>query len=309
MSHFAVLVIGDGVAGQLAPYHEFESTGIVNEFVVTVDETAEHATEFAEFERDVAAGFEETAAEWMDSNYGRTVVALGEDPDLEREHKYGWCRVDVNGNLIESCRRTNPNAQWDWYVIGGRWNDTILLKDGSKSNSAVIEDIDFEKQAAIDEARARTEFRAWRECFDPAQGLQAHLSAETGLAIQPKDLPRSWREILHGDGTIDEKRAMYHAQPAIKAAKHHPLIKGRWTLNPVEEMGFDEEAYVERERLSTLIPYALVHEGKWSAKGSMGWWGFSFEEIDDPLEWPKKVCALLHSLPDGTRITVVDCHT
>ena len=305
MSHFSVLVIGDDVDGQLAPYHEFECTGVVDKFVVTVDETAEH---IAEFEKDGGVRFDQTAAEWMDHNYGRKVVELGEDPDLNGEHKYGWCRVDEAGNLIESCNRTNPNAQWDWYVIGGRWDGMLLLKDGSKANVAAIEDIDFETQAAIDEARARTEFRAWRECFAPAQGLQAHVAVEAGLAIQPKDLPRSWREILSGDGTIDEKRTVYHAQPAVKAAKQHPLFRNRFFFNPVDEIGFDEEAYVEKMRLSTLIPYVLVHEGKWLAKGEMGWWGMSYDESDDPLEWSKKACALLRSLPEGTRITVVDCH-
>ena len=27
-------------------------------------------------------------------------------------------------------RNTNPNAKWDWWVIGGRWNG-LLLQDGS----------------------------------------------------------------------------------------------------------------------------------------------------------------------------------
>ena len=296
MSHFAVLVIGDDVDGQLAPYHEFECTGVVDEFVVTVDETAEHVAEFAE---DGGVRFDQTAAEWMDDNYGRKVVELGEDPDLEGEHKYGWCRVDEDGNLIESCDRTNPNAQWDWYVVGGRWDGMLLLKDGSKSNSAMIEDIediDFEAQATADEVAARAEFFAWRECFDPAR------------LWPPKDPPRSWREVYAEGGNMAEMRKAYGEQPAIRAAKQHPLFKGRWSLDPVTEFGFDERDYVEKTRLRTLIPYALVHEGKWAAKGSMGWWGTSSGESEDPLEWPKTVCAMLHSLPEGTRVTVVDCH-
>jgi hypothetical protein len=37
MSHFSVYVIGENVARQLQPYHEFESTGINDEFVQNVD--------------------------------------------------------------------------------------------------------------------------------------------------------------------------------------------------------------------------------------------------------------------------------
>ncbi|WP_017411477.1 hypothetical protein [Aeromonas salmonicida] len=37
MSHFAVMVIGQNVENQLAPYHEFECTGTVNEYVQTIN--------------------------------------------------------------------------------------------------------------------------------------------------------------------------------------------------------------------------------------------------------------------------------
>lgn len=38
----------------------------------------------------------------------------------------------------------NPNAKWDWYEIGGRWNNMLRLKDGTFANSAKIKDINFE---------------------------------------------------------------------------------------------------------------------------------------------------------------------
>ena len=41
MSHFAVLVVGENVDEQLAPYHEFESTGENDQYVVDVDKTEE----------------------------------------------------------------------------------------------------------------------------------------------------------------------------------------------------------------------------------------------------------------------------
>lgn len=39
MSYFAVMVFGDNVEEQLAPYHEFESTGEDNEFIQEIDKT------------------------------------------------------------------------------------------------------------------------------------------------------------------------------------------------------------------------------------------------------------------------------
>lgn len=48
MSHFSVLVIGDDIEKQLAPYHEFECTGIDDEYVQEIDITDQLRAEFAE---------------------------------------------------------------------------------------------------------------------------------------------------------------------------------------------------------------------------------------------------------------------
>lgn len=46
MSHFSVLVVGENVEAQLAPYHEFECTGRDDEYVQNVDKTAEARAEY-----------------------------------------------------------------------------------------------------------------------------------------------------------------------------------------------------------------------------------------------------------------------
>jgi len=46
MSHFSVLVIGPNVDEQLAPYHEFECTGLDNEFVQDVDVTERYHKDY-----------------------------------------------------------------------------------------------------------------------------------------------------------------------------------------------------------------------------------------------------------------------
>jgi hypothetical protein len=51
MSHFACMVIGPNIETQLAPYHEFECTGIDDEYVVDVDETADYQKEYDEGKR------------------------------------------------------------------------------------------------------------------------------------------------------------------------------------------------------------------------------------------------------------------
>lgn len=48
MSHFSVMVIGENPEAQLAPFHEFECTGHVDEYVKSVDKTQEAREAFQE---------------------------------------------------------------------------------------------------------------------------------------------------------------------------------------------------------------------------------------------------------------------
>jgi hypothetical protein len=55
------------------------------------------------------------------------------------------------------------------------------------------------------------------------------------------------------------------------------------------------------------VPYAVLKDGEWVARGSMGWWGMSTETVDGD-EWQKRIAEMLFALPDDTIITAVDCH-
>jgi hypothetical protein len=58
----------------------------------------------------------------------------------------------------------NPLSKWDWWTIGGRWDNMLLLKSsGKKTNSAKVKDIDFEKMKE-NVIKARTE--TWNEFQD-----------------------------------------------------------------------------------------------------------------------------------------------
>lgn len=135
MSHFTVLVIGDNVERQLAPYHEFECTGTDDEFVVEVDDTAEVRSEFED--RDEAEQtFLEFAQDWTE----RPILKPGDE--RSDEHKYGFIQVSDDGE-VTTIRRTNPNAEWDWWVVGGRWNGFLPTKSGERCNTTTVGDLDM----------------------------------------------------------------------------------------------------------------------------------------------------------------------
>lgn len=38
----------------------------------------------------------------------------------------------------------NPNAEWDWYEIGGRWSNSLLTKNGVKCDLEQLKNIDWD---------------------------------------------------------------------------------------------------------------------------------------------------------------------
>jgi hypothetical protein len=73
----------------------------------------------------------ETFAEFCADYYCHDIVPFGTEPDFVDDHKYGYTLVDENGEVTATIDRTNPNAKWDWYQVGGRWNGYFKLKDGT----------------------------------------------------------------------------------------------------------------------------------------------------------------------------------
>ena len=58
--------------------------------------------------------------------------------------------LDSEGGLLTTC---NPNSKWAGYVIGGFWDDLLLLKTKIRRNSALASEVDF--QAMRDERIAK----------------------------------------------------------------------------------------------------------------------------------------------------------
>lgn len=146
MSHFTVLVVGENPEAQLAPYHEFECTGRDDQYVIDVDVTEEYQKEF---EEQTATAIEEgetpeSAEDFVDSWYGTKVVFDESEIDRDGKHKYGYVLVK-DGKIAKAIRRTNPNAKWDWYQLGGRWNGYFKLKTQKflASNNVVFNELGF----------------------------------------------------------------------------------------------------------------------------------------------------------------------
>lgn len=133
MSHFAVLVIGENPEEQLAPYHEFESTGNDDKYVQDVDMTEE-----------VQLDADKSSLENALSDYDLQYVTVDDEKNIDKEgeHKYRYAVVR-DGKLVKAVKRTNPNKKWDWYQLGGRFGG-FSLKNGGICPFALKQNIDFD---------------------------------------------------------------------------------------------------------------------------------------------------------------------
>lgn len=328
MSHFTVMVIGDDYEKQLAPFHEYECTGVDDEYVIDVNRT-EEVEEWLKEQIWVGVAkesgvrdyhlSEEQAEKYLDdwTVMSRIKWFDSTDQDLYQEIDdwFGYKKDEETGQYFQ---HTNPNAKWDWYQIGGRWSgffkvkDDALAEQGERSwmnaGAARVEGYaDVTPKGNIDIEGMMTKTRKeMGEQFD-------HLAAAMG-DIEPV----SWTALREEFENIDDAREAYRNSDFKKAidayeADHEGVRLDGW----IGDMYVDyylhlplnqaRVRYVETAAMNILTPYAFIKDSQWVQKGEMGWWGMSSNEKDKDA-WTQEFYKMFQELPDDTLITMVDCH-
>lgn len=288
MSHFTVLVIGDDVTGQLAPYDE-------NIEVTEYDKGAVSQEEIDSFTEYYLEKFPEDAE-----------LSLAELYSKHGEAWNGRTWRTING-VYHSFSTYNPKSKWDWYSIGGRWTGFFKLKEkgigqlgvpGVFGNEPINDvdvvhkrDIDFEGMQKVDKAEAE-------RIYD--------LLEKTTAGLTPPDT--CWSEFVKQFEQIDDARKAYNANPWVAAVgKAHldVVLKDPVDYYCVHTGGRTE--FVRRFVGASGIPYAIVVNGTWYERGRMGWFGVSDEE-NTAEAWYAKAHELIDSASDDALFTLVDCH-
>lgn len=242
-----------------------------------------------------------------------SVLVIGDDIDKQ------LAPYDENKDGTE-------NAKWDWWMMGGRWGGYFTLKPGKHGRlgqPSTFDRIegDSRDHSKVDQARkGDIDFEAMRqEKADKAAARFDQVARLFGGTIPALDY--TWDEVLNGERfkvlTIDEKRVLYHNQPAMKTIERVSrdgtdlseddkkfLI---WLADEIETYQCSREDYLARASAGAVIPFALVKDSIWYEKGEMGWWGMVSNE-KKPDEWAAQFRALFDSLPDDALLTMVDCH-
>lgn len=297
MSHFTVMVIGPDPEAQLAPYHEYECTGENDEYVQDIDITDKVRADIGKQDRETLL----ETLKWH--GLIDKIVAYENLADKDGEHRYGYAVVR-EGELIKAVDRTNPNAKWDWYTLGGRWTGyfkatpgaggVTVGKPGLMTDEALPGRADQLRKDQIDIEGMRDE-----------AAQQATTRWTKFFALLGNDpLPPSWEEFRKRYPVIEDAREAYSALPGVSRINQS---RDYVFCDYGKEFAGTEEQYLQRARNGAIVTFAVVHDGKWYESGSMGWWG-AVADRKEPDDWHKQISALFDSLPGDTLISVYDCH-
>lgn len=224
-----------------------------------------------------------------------TVLVIGEDPE-DQLARYDE-ELEVEGEEY------NPDAKWDWYVLGGRWTGFFKLKEGATgeigdpgvmtepakpgyADAALKKDIDFDWMRTEARENAAKRYDAIRRI------IGKYPEAKTFEQL---------REAF--DAT--KARELYWQQPVIKALQNAGY--SCWGSEIFDECKVPREKYLKRIENSAVETFAFVRNGEWYASGEMGWWGVVSNE-KDPEEWSSEFNKMLDALPEDTLMSLFDCH-
>ena len=316
MSHFTVLVPAENEAELervLLPYHEYECTGIeeYTEFVIA------HPADEAE-----AAAREIVQKEYVQNDPAlkeKYEAYLKESDIASIFDSWSGYTIDEQGNVG---RVTNPNAKWDWWLIGGRWTGKLLLKDGkegtsgtpglrtpanadpTRADSALVGDIDWDAIKAEQLGSVMDKYDAYQRLLEQAR--------EAGPL--PEDVEKA------GSVWNDEGGRGEYCREAFASLDDYALSLAVDRLAYDEKLHwfdtFQESAdkfYKSREQYSGMfcykaLTYAFVDtEGGWNQRGEMGWFGMSDEDKGTP-DYDIAFWKFVESLELQQRIYIVDCH-
>jgi hypothetical protein len=175
----------------------------------------------------------------------------------------------------------NPNAKWDWYEEGGRWENMILLKDGRKVNSALAKDIDFEKMIKEDLDYRLSFYDKYTE------GLNLLLPHEKWIDVHNRN-----------SRNIEQAREEYNLQPNVIKFKEN--AKGHWA--EPDDYIMPREDFIKS---LNLLSHAFIYEGKWEEESEMGMFAMTGPKNET---YKQKLENVIKNLDGETLVTMFDCH-
>lgn len=225
MSHGCLWVVTEKeptearIMEKMLPWHEYESTGI-EEYTERVDYTQRVKTRWDEL------------TDKEKKSYNNNIL------EFAQEENY---KITENENgEIEFYDITNPNAKWDWWSIGGRFQNHMRDIYGDCPICSPKNEISLEIPKREKEEENRDKYRKIK------------------AIINDRDIE------TERDDIIADLEAVYTFFCLI--------------YNLDDFINFTEDEYVAKR--SSVCPLAILYDGEWYERGELGYWGVVLDEKD-----------------------------
>jgi len=330
MSHFTVLVIGENPEKQLAPFQENNMNDCPEEHLQFNDVTEEELKNYNEDGCDMVkspAGelfyeWDEKFKVWDPENPFDSKKVIPEDyTRVEVKHKDRYKTFDEY--MKDYCDREkdpktgkygyweNPNAKWDWYSLGGRWTGFFRKKLSAKVAAVGKPGLMTEpaREGYADQLKKKDidfEYMRNEKANDAAQEYDYAMEI-----LQQLPVNETWESIRKNGDTskMDELRDKYWSQERCKAwTEASRKDRQNWPFGfntSPDDFVMSKEKYVDNARKQAITTHAVIKDGKWYERGSMGWWAVVIDENDN---WGEEFHKLLDSISEDTMLSVYDCH-
>ena len=207
--------------------------------------------------------------------------------EIEKLLEPYWEGLEVEPYTNEYNEKTtyNPDSKWDWYSIGGRYNNIIIV---DKDNEDVFEDSEF----GIG--------------MDLSNDVENHPELKRVNGAKIKDIHL---DLMGGD--YEKAKRFWE----LNVEKQEPQ-------NEEEEISvqfnfYKPEYYVNRygskeeyaKLQSMFSTWAFLNEQGWCEQGNMGWFAFNDANKESIFDFTKKLNEYLKS-PEHQEeyLFIVDCH-
>jgi hypothetical protein len=208
----------------------------------------------------------------------------------------------------------NPNAKWDWHLLGGRWTGYFKMKETERVKGGNIGEpgimTEPAKNGYADQClKCDIDFEYMRK----EEGLEAENKYENVVTAFNGEIPKTtlkWEEIK--EENFDKKKEIYWGQPALKKLKRlRKTLPNDHIINSfyfdLQDFQCTKEEYIQKAIVSAISTFAVLKDNKWYGRGDMGWWGAVSDEKEQSI-WDKEFNKLINELPDETLLSVFDCH-
>ena len=163
----------------------------------------------------------------------------------------------------------NPNAKYDWWGVGNRWNGQLRLKAGAQANTAI----------------------------GPESNGRCNSAKIKNINFSP--LPKDYQDALR----IWEL-SVERATPTPEEKEYHLFL---YSPKYYLDLYGDKENYARQ--MSEFSTYAyLTEDGVWHEPGRMGWFGCSDQTRDTRDVYRRDFRRDVIEADPELYLTIVDCH-